>query len=94
MSAEDVIEDLLREHREASEDRDRQERVWVSAKRESLSRLLDAAIEVLGATERLLSVAEDLLREQRERLAAPPPEPPDDGHEERAERPRRIDLTY
>ena len=58
-------------------------------------RLLDAAIGVLAATRELVAVGEDILRQQRERLAAPPDGADATSRRPRAEsQPETVPLTY
>lgn len=63
------------------------------ARRDATVRVLDAAVGVVGSTRYLLAVIEDVLREQRDRVAAgagtqsPAARPHPSGRE-------RIDLTY
>ncbi|HZO67302.1 MAG TPA: hypothetical protein VFB74_20060 [Kribbellaceae bacterium] len=72
---------------------------WDAARRETATRMLDATAGVLAATGRLIAVAEELVRDQRDRLAC---EPPTAGDTDPRRRPddraapgrRRIDLSY
>jgi hypothetical protein len=65
-------------------------------RRDATLRVLDAAVGVVGSTRHLLAVLEDVLREQRERVAAgtTPPSPREDGTSRTASGRQRIDLTY
>jgi hypothetical protein len=69
-------------------------------RRESKARLVSAAIDVLAAARTLVDVAEDVLRQYRDRLDEAPgelPTPPEheEENEEAHERgPRTIHLTY
>ena len=61
-----------------------------SSRREAAVQLLDAALAALAATGHLVSVAELVLRQQRDRLATPA----DDSTPNPAGDRRPIDLTY
>ena len=62
--------------------------------RESQVRLLTAAIGVLAATRELVDVAEDVLRQRRDRLAEEPDDGPTEPRHQDPPGRRRIDLTY
>ncbi len=59
-------------------------------RRESLIRVLDAAVGVLAATRRFFEVTEEVVKEQRDRLAAADREGVPQAESGRT----RIDLTY
>jgi hypothetical protein len=72
---------------------------WDAARRETATRMLDATAGVLAATGRLIAVAEELVRDQRDRLASEPPTAGDAGlhlrpDDRAATGRRRIDLSY
>jgi hypothetical protein len=96
--SEEALWELLSERARRDEESTRENRAaWSSVKRESAARLLDAAAGVLAATGRFVSVAEDIVREQRDRMIAVGAEPGYDSEsqprEEQSGR-ERIDLTY
>jgi hypothetical protein len=68
----------------------------VRFRRESVVRILDAAVGVLAATRRFVEVAEDVVKEQRDRLAIAPvvegDERPYAGTD--GQPATKIDLTY
>jgi hypothetical protein len=68
----------------------------VRFRRESLVRILDAAAGVLSATRHLVEVAEDVVKQQRDRLALAPIVDDSDGPgmDSREQPRKRIDLTY
>jgi hypothetical protein len=68
----------------------------VRFRRESMVRVLDAAVGVLSATRHLVEVVEEVVKEQRDRLAiAPIVDPSDrDGMDADGGPKKRIDLTY
>lgn len=75
MSADHAIWDLLREHADAGDEARDRDAAWGAARRDASVRLLDAAVGVVGSTRQLLAVVEDVLREQRDRVAAGASEP-------------------
>jgi hypothetical protein len=68
----------------------------VRFRREAVVRLLDAAVGVLSATRHLVEVAEEVAKEQRDRLAIAPivDRSQDDGRDTTERPKKRIDLTY
>jgi hypothetical protein len=62
---------------------------------ESLVPVLDAVLGVLAATRHLVEVTEDVVREQRDRMAsAADPGPAPDASKTSAAQRKRIDLSY
>jgi hypothetical protein len=62
--------------------------------REALVAMLDAALGVLSATRHLVEVTEDVVREQRDRLASESDQPAPGDEQSRSARRRKIDLSY
>ena len=62
--------------------------------RESMVALLDAALGVLTATRHLVEVAEDVVRQQRDRMASDAVAPAHDSRDEAGAQRRKIHLTY
>jgi hypothetical protein len=98
VSADHAIWDLLREHADAGDEARDRDAAWGAARRDASVRLLDAAVGVVGSTRQLLAVVEDVLREQRDRVAAGANDPtsgdnttchPSDGKGR-----QRIELSY
>lgn len=91
-----MVDEVLAEHLLEPGDPGGPDGVWDEARREAATRLLDAAIGALAATGQLVSVAEDVLRDQRDRLAAD--RPPDHRRPPATKAPpaarHRIDLSY
>lgn len=74
MSVDEVLDELLGEQFEgAANPFEPTGRQWDDARREATTRMLDAAIGALAATGHLVAVAEEVLRDQRDRLAPDPP---------------------
>jgi len=95
-SSDGTIWELLASRAESDGETTPRDVVWLGVKRESAVRLLDAAAGVLTATRHLVAVAEEIVREQRDRLVARTADriaddeaPAPDSH-----RRERIDLTY
>ena len=96
MSADDPLWDLLRERaeRDALAGDVCSSEALMTFRRDSVIRLLDAAVGVLSATRHLVEIAEEVLSEQRDRIRAA------DAGAERVDTqgdpssPRRIDLSY
>jgi hypothetical protein len=68
---------------------------WDESSRDAAIRVLDAGIAAMAATAHFATVAEELLRDRRDRLAPGPPT--EHGEPEAGAPPRpagRIDLTY
>jgi len=66
-----------------------------SSRRESLVPVLDAVLGVLAATRHLVEVTEDVVREQRDRMAsAADPDPEPGGSKTMAAKRKKIDLSY
>jgi hypothetical protein len=71
------------------------EQVSLRFRRESLVPVLDAALGVLAATRHLVEVTEDVIREQRDRIAsAPGPGADAEASRSRAGDRKKIDLSY
>jgi hypothetical protein len=98
VSADDAIWDLLREHADAGNEARDRDAAWGAARRDASVRLLDAAVGVVGSTRQFLAVVEDVLREQRDRVAAGAPDRGDgvgvtgDPSDEKGR--QRIELSY
>jgi hypothetical protein len=95
-SADDPIWELLSDHARQVDEPARDNRAWSNVKRESAARLLEAAAGVLAATRHLVTVAEEVVEEQRDRIVAGgEPRPVDEPQPAEPQRRReRIDLTY
>jgi hypothetical protein len=95
-SADDAIWELLSDHARRDDEPARDDPAWSNVKRESAARLLEAAAGVLAATRHLVTVAEEIVEEQRDRIVAgSEPRPVDEAQPAEPQRRReRIDLTY
>ena len=60
----------LRAHRDGDDQLDREDEAYLRFRRESVVRVLDAAIAMVSATNELVVAAEELLRDQRARLVS------------------------
>ena len=78
-------------HPDAAEDG---QRVWQSFRRDSLVRLLDAALIMAQAAGNLARVSEEILAEQRDRLRGAAESGPANPEKPVSENRSRIDLTY
>jgi hypothetical protein len=97
VSVDDAVWHLLREHAEAGDEARDHDAAWAATRRDASVRLLDAAVGVVGSTRQLLAVLEDVLREQRDRVAGGPDPPvrvePASRQPDTTER-QRIELSY
>jgi hypothetical protein len=91
---EDAIWALLRDRAEDDRGAPTGDVAPSRTNRESLVVVLDAALGVLSATRHLVEVTEDVVREQRDRLASESDQPGPRGKHSPSARRRKIDLSY
>lgn len=93
-ASEDAIWSLLRDRAEDDRGAASGDVPPPRTNREAVVALLDAALGVLSATRHLVEVAEDVVREQRDRVASDTDHrPPRDEQADSGQR-RKIDLSY
>lgn len=90
---EEAIWSLLRERAEDDPRQEARGSASPRTNRDSLVALLDAALGVLSATRHLVEVTEDVVRDQRDRLASEPARRDQRDEHAPPER-RKIDLSY
>jgi hypothetical protein len=93
-ASEDAIWSLLRDRAEDDRGVPTGDGAPPRTNRESLVLVLDAALGLLSATRHLVEVTEDVVREQRDRLASESDPGAPRNEQSQSARRRKIDLSY